>query len=232
MGNRFAKLYENALTIYNCSGAFSAQETFKRNKILKIIAIAAIFATTLGCDFLYNLANGYDGDNSDNKNDTPKDELGEVQTVTGDKEIDTLFKLTNGFRTGSEANYVNKDDTTKTNLVGKLGELTLDKDLCEAAAIRAKEIVQDFSHTRPNGSSNFTVLKECSISYEWAAENIASGNKSGEKTFLQWKEDNKPYSGQGHRRNMLSTSATKIGLAYAYDPNSTYKYYWVMILTN
>lgn len=176
---------------------------------------------------MYNLANG--GDDSGSKNGTPN---GEVQTVTGDKEIDTLFKLTNDFRTGSEANYVNKDDTTKTNLVGKLGELTLDKDLCEAAAIRAKEIVQSFSHTRPNGSGCFTVIDELGIKAGAKAENIAAGNKSGEKTFLQWKEDNKPYSGQGHRRNMLSTSATKIGLAYAYDPNSTYKYYWVMILTN
>ena len=197
-----------------------------RNKILKTIAIAAILATTLGCDFLYNLANGYDGDDSGSKN-------GEVQAVTGDEEIDTLFKLTNDFRTGSEAWYFNDESkTTKVELIGQLKELTLDEELCEAAAIRAKEIVQDFSHTRPNGSSCFTVLKECSISYGWAAENIAAGNKSGEKTFLQWKEDNKPYSGQGHRRNMLSISATKIGLAYAYDPNSTYKYYWVMILTN
>lgn len=229
-GNRFAKLYENALTIYNCSGASAHRRHFMRNKILKIIAIAAILATTLGCDFLYNLANGYDGDDSGSKNSTPKDELGAVQAVTGDEEIKTLFKLTNDFRTGSEANYVNEDGSTK-NVPG-LKALTLDKDLCEAAAIRAKEIVQDFSHTRPNGSGCFTVLDELGIKAGAKAENIAAGNKSGEKTFLQWKEDNKPYSGQGHRRNMLSTSATKIGLAYAYDPNSTYKYYWVMILTN
>lgn len=216
-----------------------------RNKILKIIAIAAVLATTLGCDFLYNLANGGDDSGSKNKNqestkpvtddgndksDTPKDELGEVQTVTGDEEIKTLFRLTNDFRTGSEANYVKEDGSTE-NVPG-LKALMLDKDLCEAAAIRAKEIVQDFSHTRPNGSGCFTVLDELGINAGAKAENIAAGNKSGEKTFLQWKEDNKPYSGQGHRRNMLSTSATKIGLAYAYDPNSTYKYYWVMILTN
>lgn len=198
-----------------------------RNKILKIIAIAAILATTLGCDFLYNLANGYDGDDSGSKNGTPN---GEVQAVTGDKEIDTLFKLTNDFRTGSEANYVKEDGSTEK--VPGLKALTLDKDLCEAAAIRAKEIVKSFSHTRPNGSGCFTVLDELGINAGAKAENIAAGNKSGEKTFNQWKEDNEPYSGQGHRRNMLSTSATKIGLAYAYDPNSTYKYYWVMILTN
>lgn len=199
-----------------------------RNKILKIIAIAAILATTLGCDFLYNLANG--GDNSDNKNGTPN---GEVQTVTGDEEIKTLFKLTNDFRTGSEAWYFNDESkTTKVELIGQLKELTLDEELCEAAAIRAKEIVQDFSHTRPNGSGCFTVLDELGIKAGAKAENIAAGNKSGDKTFNQWKEDNLPKSKQGHRINMLSTSATKIGLAYAYAPNSTYKYYWVMILTN
>ena len=31
---------------------------------------------------------------------------------------------------------------------------------------------------------------------------------------------------------MLSTDAKKIGLAYTYSPEATYKYYWVMILTN
>lgn len=46
---------------------------------------------------------------------------------------------------------------------------------------------------------------------------------------LMWKEDGQNYSGQGHRRNMLG-DYTKIGIAYTYDENSTYKYYWTMIL--
>ena len=149
-----------------------------------------------------------------------------------DDEVKTCFNLVNEFRTGNEAWYFSDDTkTTKTSLVGKLGELTLDEELCKAAAIRAEEIVKSFSHTRPNGSKCFTVLKECGISYGSAGENIAAGNKSGEKTFIQWKEDDLPKSQQGHRINMLG-NFTKIGLAYTYAPNSTYKYYWVMILTN
>ena len=167
-------------------------------------------------------------DNSDEKNDTGK-EITEV-TANIDEEVKKVFELTNAFRTGNEAFYLNEDNTTKTNLVGQLGTLTLDEDLCKAAQIRANEIVSKFSHTRPNGTSCFTVLKELSISYSAVGENIAAGNKSGERTFLQWKEDNEKYSGQGHRRNMLGKNFTRIGIAYAYDANSKYKYYWAMIL--
>lgn len=153
-------------------------------------------------------------------------------TIIDDEEIQTVFRMINEFRTGKEAYYLNSDNSTMTNLVGRLDELTLDEDLCKAAQIRADEIVGKFSHTRPNGKNCFTVLDDLSISRLSAGENIAAGNKSGEKTFLQWKEDNKDYNGQGHRRNMLGANYKRIGLAYAYDPNSIYKYYWVMILTD
>lgn len=147
-----------------------------------------------------------------------------------DENVIECFNLTNQFRTGSEAWYWNEDNTTKTSLVGKLSELELDVELCRAAQIRAYEIVQSFSHTRPNGSSCFSVFDDLGISASAKGENIAAGNQSGEKTFLQWKEDDKNYAGQGHRRNMLGENFTRIGIAYAYDANSTYKYYWAMVL--
>jgi hypothetical protein len=66
-----------------------------------------------------------------------------------DDEVRSCFNLVNQFRTGNEAYYWNEDNTTKTNLVGKLGTLTLDEDLCKAAQIRANEIVTCWGHTRP-----------------------------------------------------------------------------------
>ena len=183
--------------------------------VLTVFILSAVFF--FGCS-----------DNSDADNGI-KDENNEI-VANIDADVKKVFELTNAFRTGNEAFYLNEDNTTKTNLVGQLGTLTLDEDLCKAAQIRANEIVSKFSHTRPNGTSCFTVLNELSISYSAVGENIAAGNKSGEKTFLQWKEDNKKYSGQGHRRNMLGKNFTRIGIAYAYDANSTYKYYWAMIL--
>ena len=165
-----------------------------------------------------------DGQPKDKNDDNPQNISFEI-----DDEVKSCFNLTNSFRTGSEAWYWNKDNSTKTTCSG-LKTLTLDEDLCKAAKIRANEIVSNFSHTRPNGSDCFTVLSDLSISNRSAGENIAAGNKTGSATFNQWKEDNKNYSGQGHRRNMLG-DFTKIGIAYTYDANSTYRYYWVMILT-
>lgn len=147
-----------------------------------------------------------------------------------DDEVIACFNEVNAFRTGDEAWYWNEDDSAKIDFSGNLDELILDEELCRAAQIRANEIVKKFDHTRPNGSSCFTVLKDCGIVYSSTGENIAAGNKTGIATFLQWKEDGKAYSGQGHRRNMLG-NFKKIGIAYAYDEKSTYKYYWTMILT-
>lgn len=154
----------------------------------------------------------------------------DIIVYMNDEDVMTVFSLTNSFRTGNEAVYVNQDNSINTTLLGQLGTLTLDEGLCRAAAVRAKEIVGKFSHTRPNGSGCSTVLNELGLSLSFSGENIAAGNKSGERTFLQWKEDDENYDGQGHRRNMLNQNSTKIGIAYAYDASSTYKYYWVMIL--
>lgn len=147
-----------------------------------------------------------------------------------DDKVREVHRLTNEFRKSNDAWYWNDDNATKTNCVGKLGDLILDTNLCKAAQIRSNEIVKNFSHTRPNGKSCFTVYDD--IGYKWSAvgENIAAGNGDANKTFLQWKEDEKPYSGQGHRRNMLGSNFTKIGIAYTYDPKSTYRYYWTMVL--
>ena len=161
------------------------------------------------------------GDNTSNSTDSP---------VTKDEQVLEVFNLVNEFRTGNEAFYLNEDNSTKTDLSGQLQKLILDDDLCKAANIRSKEIVQSFSHTRLDGTSCFTVLKDLSISYSAVGENIAAGNKSGRNTFIQWKEDDEDYNGQGHRRNMLGKNFTRIGIAYTYDPDSKYKYYWTMIL--
>ncbi len=146
-------------------------------------------------------------------------------------EVRACFNLVNEFRTGDEAFYLNKDNTTTTSLVGQLEELTLDEGLCRAAQIRAKEIVSNFSHTRPDGTSCSTVFAECSLSFGAKGENIAAGTASstGRAAFTQWKEDNEDFDGQGHRRNMLG-NFTHIGIAYVYAPSSRYKYYWAMVL--
>lgn len=156
-------------------------------------------------------------------------------------EINTIFNLTNQLRTGSEANYV--DQSGKTVNVTGLKALVLDESLSKAARERAKEVAVSFSHTRPNGQTCWTLYTEQGAAGA-CGENIAAGSSTGTATFKQWKEDGKPYSGQGHRRNMLSISATRIGIAgfrvtdYGLVDVSKYpdhwgnvgSYYWVMVL--
>ena len=199
------------------------------HKKQSIFALVLIFALAfVGCKNLTGDTSsaGNTGGNSTGTSTTDNSDV--VPNV--DDEVRSCFNLVNQFRTGNEAYYWKKDNKNKEYLVGKLGRLTLDEDLCRAAQIRANEIVTCWGHTRPNGKRCETVLDDCSISYRGWGENIAAGNRTGSATFIQWKEDDENYSGQGHRRNMLG-DFTKIGIAYTYDANSTYKYYWAMILT-
>ena len=86
-----------------------------------------------------------------------------------------------------------------------LAPLTLASDLCDDADIRAEEIVSLFSHTRPDGSSCFTVIDG---SYRRVAENIAAGLATPEETVDQWM--NSP----GHRANILAPELRELGVGY------------------
>lgn len=104
-----------------------------------------------------------------------------------------------------------------------LNVVTLSGELCKAADVRAKEIVRSFSHTRPNGTSCFTVLKENSIAYRYAGENIAYGQKTAVIVMTAW------MNSAGHRANILNKNFGKIGIA-CYTVNGVK--YWVQLFTN
>ena len=93
-------------------------------------------------------------------------------------------------------------------------------DLTELANIRVKEIVEKFSHERPDGTSVFDLAKARGISYGSMAENIAKGQDTPESVMSAW------MNSQGHRNNILSSSYTYVGIAH-------YKYndidYWVQV---
>ena len=99
--------------------------------------------------------------------------------------------------------------------------LTLSAELQSAAAIRAEEITQKFSHTHPDGTNFQTILPNSR--YYIAGENIAAGNSTAAKVVQQWM--NSP----GHRANILRSDYTELGVGYVYKENSQYKHYWVQI---
>lgn len=103
-----------------------------------------------------------------------------------------------------------------------LPALTMSADLNAAAQIRAKETVQSFSHTRPNGSSFYSVLEENGISYRGAGENIAWGQRTPEAVVNAW------MNSEGHRANILNKNFTSIGIGYYLNGSTPY---WAQLFT-
>ncbi len=147
--------------------------------------------------------------------DISKDDINEYDSITINNIqnentytdlINEVYEITNNYR----------------SLVG-VSSLTLDSSLVEAASIRAKELNDSFSHTRPNGSSCFTVLSELGISYGTAGENIAAGYSSSQSVMEGWR------SSSGHYQNIISSKFKKIGIGVNIINN---QYYWVQIFSN
>ena len=114
-----------------------------------------------------------------------------------------MLSLLNEFRTGGTW-YWNQDNTTKTNIApNELQPLQWDYELEKLAIKRAEEIAIFCSHTRPAGNSRELLT----------GENIAAGYDNFNSAFIAWREDYEPYSGQGHRRNMLNNHYTHVGIA-------------------
>ena len=130
-----------------------------------------------------------------------------------------VLQYTNAFRT-SKTWYWNSDDKTKTTFdKGGLCALEYDYGLERAAMERAAEIAVYFAHQRPNGTWCYTVHDAVS------GENIAAGKgmtEDAESVVMAWREDEDPYAGQGHRRNMLRADYTVMGVGCVKVDGVTY----------
>lgn len=101
-----------------------------------------------------------------------------------------------------------------------IAPLELSHDLNDSAAIRAEEITEVFSHTRPDGSSCFSII---SGSYQNVGENIAAGSSTPEAVMEQW------MNSSGHRANILNPDFTELGVGYVYEDGTEYGHYWVQL---
>lgn len=131
-----------------------------------------------------------------------------------------MLTMINEFRTGKDAWYWNKDNTTWTTETG-LSALQYDYALESVALTRARELAVSFSHTRPNGSPWSSAFPAGNY---YRGENIAMGFDTAKEAFEGFQETNENYAGQGHRRNMLRGTFTRIGLAAVEIDGNTY---WV-----
>jgi len=106
-----------------------------------------------------------------------------------------------------------------------LGGLSMTSELNAAAQKRAEEIISLFDHTRPDGTSCFTVFDEYGVSYGYAGENIAAGQRSPSEVMNSW------MNSSGHRQNILGGNFNHIGIGVVHI-NGGYGYYWVQLFTD
>ncbi len=156
-------------------------------------------------------------DEGENENYISEEAGGEVIKYTvkfGQTEARKMLSRINDFRKSDQAWYWNKTDTEKVKVSG-LADLKYDYGLEKVAMIRAAEIAKKFAHTRPNGKDCWSVWSDLGYTLSGGGENIAYGFSTEEAVFIAWREDNDKYAGQGHRRNMLSSSNLYIGIGHA-----------------
>ena len=106
-----------------------------------------------------------------------------------------------------------------------LSKLTLSDKLVEAAQIRAEELPEEFSHTRPDGASCFTVLSEVGVRYMATGENIAAGQPTPADVMDSW------MNSSGHRANILSGNYSQLGVGVC-KSSGGYGIYWVQLFTD
>ena len=146
-------------------------------------------------------------------------------------------RYNNRNRTNTNNSVSNMDTYTNNNLIFEMEvvklvniertkrgihPLSISNKLFAAAAVRANELAQKFSHTRPNGSSYLTAVQNVGYPSSYVGENIASGQISPIAVMESWM--NSP----GHRAAILNPNYTEIGVGVNYE-DGYYGISWVQL---
>lgn len=143
------------------------------------------------------------------------------KTLTCKVEVDAIGEIAPQETIDEIVALINKERVAQ----GK-SKVVADTTLCEVAQLRAYDLTEVFSHTRPNGDNCFELLAEYDYEYSAVGENIAAGQKCEAEVMTDW------LNSPGHRRNIMNKKYTKVGIGLVKDEDSKYGYYWVQIFAN
>ncbi len=106
-----------------------------------------------------------------------------------------------------------------------LKELQDDTDLNRLATLKSEDMVKNnyFLHTSPTLGTPFEMIKNYGLTYNYAGENIA-GNTSMKAAVDKWMDS------ESHKKNILSTNYTKIGVGVT--KSDKYGYVIVALFTD
>lgn len=157
----------------------------------------------------------------------PKDEVELPDGSTGESTNDSGTgdsdpAESRGESTSSEAQQVLNLVNQERAKVG-LSPLTLSEKLTSIANTKAKDMADNnyFSHTSPTYGSPFDMLKKFGVSYSYAGENIAAGQRSAQEVMNSW------MNSSGHKANILNKNYTELGVGYV--KGGSYGTEWVQL---
>lgn len=126
-----------------------------------------------------------------------------------------------------EIDYANQLFDLVNNERAKYGVAPLKKmdALTAAATERAWEVTRYNSHTRPDGTSCFTILPQYGLKLSSRAENIAYYSRTPQAAFNNLMGD------YAHRDPMLNAKFEYMGVGFycVYDDAGGYHYYWTQM---
>jgi len=130
------------------------------------------------------------------------------------------------FKDIENAQYVEKiaELVNKERADAGLDGLATAEVLNAAAAVRAVELEELFSHIRPDGRDCFTVFSDFNITYKLKGENLGMKYVSPEKCVEGW------MNSEAHRTNMLKAEYKKVGVGVHKDSDGAL--YWVLLLAD
>jgi hypothetical protein len=104
-----------------------------------------------------------------------------------------------------------------------LGPLALNSTLNDVARWMANDMASNnyFSHTDSLGRDPFARMDAFGYNFNtWRGENLVAGTETSGHAMQMWQ------GSPGHNANMLSGNYTVIGIARAYNPGSSFGWYW------
>ncbi len=110
-----------------------------------------------------------------------------------------------------------------------LEKLTWGETCADAAELRARELVANYSHTRPDGTSWDTACEAPDKNATYVeGENLVVGSSavSPETTVAAW------MNSEAHRANILNPDFTKLSVGYYFDADTHYKTHWSQYFAN
>ncbi len=106
-----------------------------------------------------------------------------------------------------------------------LARLTVDPALQKAAEEQALAMARADTMSHEVGGTLMSRL-DGRLEHTRAVENISAGYHTLAEAFSGWRES------PSHNKNMLNSDMRRMGIATAYVPESKYKVYWALILTD